>query len=101
MMLYNADHNIDAQTIQDLGLELTDEPINAQVAPDARIFKFPSLDEVYIMESDLYGNTMPKGSCFLVFNGNRGLVGKHLLVETLKSASVDGIKAIIETNSNA
>jgi hypothetical protein len=78
-----------------------DDNIDAQIAPDARVFKYPSLEKVYIMESDLYGNTMPKGSCFLVFDSHRGLVGKHLLVETLSSVGVEGIRSIIETNSNA
>jgi hypothetical protein len=101
MMIHPADHNIDAQTIREVGLLLTDEPINAQIAPDARVLKYPSLEKVYVMESDLYGNTMPKGSCFLVFDGHHGLVGKHLLVETLRSVGVEGIRSIIETNSNA
>ena len=51
------------------------------------------------MESDLYGNIMPKGSCFLAFNGKRGLIGKHLKVTTLKSASVEEIKKMIEANA--
>jgi len=51
------------------------------------------------MESDLYGNTMPKDSCFLAFNGKHGLIAKHLKVETLRNASVEEIKKLIEANS--
>ncbi len=91
--------NIDEETIRQVGLQQTDKPINAQIAPDARVFKYPFLEEVFIMESDLYGNTMPKDSCFLAFNGKHGLIGKHLKVETLKSASIDEIKKMIEANA--
>ena len=51
------------------------------------------------MESDLYGHTMPKDSCFLAFHGTHGLVGKHLTVEVLKNASVAVIKKLAEDNS--
>ena len=91
--------NLDENTIRQIGLQLTDKPINAQIAPDARVFKYPQLEDVFIMESDLYGNVMPKDSCFLAFNGKHGLVGKHLKVETLKSASVEAIRKMIEDNS--
>jgi hypothetical protein len=50
------------------------------------------------MESDLYGNKMPKDSCFLAFNGRHGLIGKHLKVETLKNATIKDIKEMIEIN---
>src|SRR5688572_5493233 len=91
--------NIDKETIRKVGLQLSDAPFNAQITPDARIFKYPGLSGVFIMESDLYGNTMPKGSCFLVFDGVHGLVGKHLLVETLKNASVEDIASMVDINS--
>jgi hypothetical protein len=51
------------------------------------------------MESDLYGNTMPKGSCFLAFEGNHGLIGTHLPVATLKQASVEEIRQMIAANA--
>jgi hypothetical protein len=89
-------NNIDAETIQALGLRLSDRPINAETALLARVFEYPFLENVYIMESDLYGNTMPKGSCFLAFKGQHGLIGKHLKVEALKQASVDDIKGMVE-----
>jgi hypothetical protein len=99
-MTDNNNFNIDQETIQRSGLIESDAPINAQIAPNARVFKYPHLDEVYIMESDLYGNPMPEGSCFLAFNGNHGFIGKHLEINTLKNASVDDIKSIVESNEN-
>jgi len=91
--------NLDDETIRQIGLLQTDNPINAQIAPDARVFRYPFLEDIYIMESDLYGNTMPKGSCFLAFSGKHGLIGMHLKVATLKSASVEEIKKMIEANA--
>src|SRR5688500_7606712 len=91
--------NISNQTIQQVGLQISHERINANIAEDARIFTYPGLDNVYIMESDLYGNTMPKGSCFLSFKGKHGLVGKHLSIETLTKLSAEEIKIIIDANS--
>ncbi len=93
------EQNIDEETIQKLGLRLSEKPVNASIAPNARVFEFTDLDNVFIMESDLYGNTMPKGSCFIAFHGRQGLMGKHLKVETLKHASLEDIKKIVESNS--
>ncbi|MBC7829488.1 MAG: hypothetical protein H7122_17215 [Chitinophagaceae bacterium] len=90
---------IDDETISKIGLRLSDEPINAQIAIDARVFEYPHLDYVFVMESDLYGNRMPKDSCFLAFNGTHGLIGKHLRVETLRNSSVDEIKLMVESNT--
>ncbi len=93
------DFNIDEETIRKVGLRLSDKHINAQMAPNARIFEYPYLENVFIMESDLYGNTMPKNSCFLAFYGEHGLIGKHLRVEKLINASVEDIKNIVESNN--
>src|SRR4051812_21242936 len=98
-MLQNKNYNIDDETIRELGLKLSDKDINAQIAPNARIFEYPHLSNVFIMESDLYGNTMPKNSCFLAFYGQHGLIGKDLSVETLRNASVDDIKSMVEMNN--
>lgn len=95
------DFNIDEETISKIGLRLSDKDINAQIAPDARVFEYPGLDNVFIMESDLYGNTMPEGTCFLAFFGHRGLIGRHLKIETLKSASKKEIEAMVESHSEA
>ncbi len=50
------------------------------------------------MENDLYGNVMPKDSCFLAYYGNHGLIGKHLKVETLFNASVSEIRDMVQSN---
>ena len=93
------DFNIDDNTIYEIGLQLSDKHINAQIAPDARIFEYPHLENVFVMESDLYGNVMPKNSCFLAFTGRNGLIGKRLSVETLKTSSVEDIKNLVEYNT--
>ena len=98
-MTNNEDFNIDDETIRKVGLQQSVKHINAQTAPNARIFEYPGLENVFIMESDLYGNTKPKGSCFLAFDSNHGLIGKHLKVETLKNASMEDIKKMVESNS--
>jgi hypothetical protein len=94
------DYTIDEETIERLGLRPTDKAVNAQIAPDARVFAYPLLENVFIMESDLYGNKMPKDSCFLAFTGQHGLVGMHIQVETLKNASPDDIRNMVENNSD-
>lgn len=91
--------NVDDETISSLGLQLSSRKINAQIAPNARVFEYPPLENVFIMESDLYGNRMPPGSCFLVFNGNHGLIGKHLLVKTLRNSDAATIKIMVEQNT--
>ena len=98
-MKNNKHFNIDNETISKIGLRLSHKHINAQIAPDARVFEYPGLDNVFVMESDLYGNAMPEGSCFLVSLGNHGLIGRHLKIETLKHASKEEIKAMIESHS--
>jgi hypothetical protein len=95
----NSDFNIDEAIINKLGLQLSQRPINAPLAQHARVFEFPDLEDIYIMESDLYGNTMPKGTCFLAFNGRNGLVGKHLKLETLRNASIEDIKTLVQKNT--
>lgn len=91
--------NIDDVTIRKLGLRLSNKSINAQIAPGARVFEYPGLDDIYIMESDLYGNMMPKDSCFLAFSGTHGLIGKHLKVETLMNLGPDEIRRMVESNT--
>lgn len=92
--------NIDDQTIMVLGLRRTYKHINAQTALSARVFEYPDLEEVYIMESDLYGNKMPKGLCFLAFNGQHGLIGKQVKIETLRTATVADIKQMVQANND-
>lgn len=92
------DMNIDKETISKLGLRPSDKAISLQISPEARVFEYPHLENVFIMESDLYGNTMPRGSCFLAFTGPHGLIGKHLKVEALKNATPVDIKNMVEEN---
>lgn len=92
-----ATYNIDEETISRLGLRLSDKHISLD--PSSRVFEYPHLDDVFIMESDLYGNKMPKDSCFLAFTGNHGMIGKHLYVETLKKSSVSDIQRIVQANT--
>jgi hypothetical protein len=91
--------NIDDATIKVVGLRLSDKHINAETALSARVFEYPHLPDVYIMESDLYGNRMPKDSCFLAFNGQHGMIGKDVKVETLKHLTVMEIKQMVEENN--
>ena len=97
-MLNNNGFNIDDETINKVGLKLSERPITAEIVQNGRVFEYPHLDNVYIMESDLYGNPMPKNSCFLAFYGKHGLIGEDLSVETLRNASVDDIKKIVEAD---
>lgn len=90
--------NLDRETIEQLGLRQSNKSINAHIAPEARIFEYPSIKNVYIMESDLYGNPMPEGSCFLAFEGRAGLMGKHIRIETLRNSSLEDIKKLVEDN---
>ena len=91
--------DIDDATIKAIGLRLTDNHVNAQTALSSRVFEYPHLPGVYIMESDLYGNKMPKDSCFLAFTGSHGMIGKHVKVETLKHSTVMDIKQMVEENN--
>jgi hypothetical protein len=93
------DYNIGVETIIKLGLKSGDKKINAQISRDARIFEYPDLENVFIMENDLYGNIMPKDYCFLAFYGNHGLIGKALRMETLSNSSVADIQAIVKSNT--
>jgi len=92
-------YNIDEETISQLSLRLSDKPVSSQIAPNTRVFEYPNLEDVFIMESDLYGNTMPKDTCFLAFPGRNGLIGKQLKIEILKKASMEEIKKMVEINS--
>lgn len=98
-MIKIPDYNIDDATISKIGLRLSDKTMNAQITSDARVFEYPHLDRVFVMESDLYGNLMPKDSCFLAFNGTHGLIGKHLKVETLRNATIEDIQVMVEANT--
>ena len=93
-------YNIDQETINQLGLTITTKQINAQSTPHARVFEYPNLDNVFIMENDLYGATMPEHSCFIAFNGRHGLVGRHLTIAELKKSTVEDIQKLVADNSD-
>lgn len=91
-------YNIDDETISKLGLIITTKEVNAPSTPHARVFEYPHLDNVFIMENDLYGTTMPEHTCFIAFNGRHGLVGKYLAIDELKSSTVEGIRKLVDDN---
>ena len=91
-------YNIDDETISKLGLIITTKEVNAPSTPHARVFEYPHLDDVFIMENDLYGTTMPEHSCFIAFNGRHGLVGKYLTIDELKSSTVEGLRKFVADN---
>ncbi|MCU7552932.1 hypothetical protein OCK74_27710 [Chitinophagaceae bacterium LB-8] len=97
-MLDTNQFNLDKDTIDQLGILRCYKNINAQIAPNARVFEYPNIENVYIMESDLYGNTMPKGSCFLAFEGRAGLMGIHITIATLRNSSIEDIRKLVEDN---
>ena len=92
-------YNIDEETISRLGLTKTDKQINSGRTPDARVFEYPQLENVFIMENDLYGAVMPEHSCFIAFNGRHGLMGKHITIDQLKNSSVEEIRTLVANNS--
>jgi hypothetical protein len=89
-------NNLSQEMIDLLGLRQTNKSINAQIALNARVFEYPHMDAVYIMESDLYGNTMPEGCCFLAFEGRAGLMGKHITIDALKNSTVEDVRKMVE-----
>jgi len=94
-----SEDTINSKTISQLGLRLSSKKINADACPEARVFEYPHLTNVFIMENDLYGNKMPDGSCFLAFYGKHGLIGKHLSVKKLINSSREEIKNLVACNN--
>lgn len=94
------DHfNLSVEVIEQLGLQQSHEDINAQIAPNARVFTYPGLQDVYVMESDLYGNPMPEGSCFLAFHGRVGLIGQHITIKALQNSTKEDIEKLVAANN--
>lgn len=93
-----AQSNLDTETVARLGLRPANKSINASISPEARVFEYPNIAHVYVMGSDLYGNTMPEGLCFLAFEGRAGLMGKHIKIDTLRNSSEEDIKKIVAEN---
>jgi hypothetical protein len=90
---------IDEETISKIGLRPAEQKISPPGAPFARIFEYPCLENVFVMESDLYGNSMPKHSCFLAFYGKHGFIGRELDLEILKTASPEEIRELVQRNA--
>lgn len=97
-MIDITDTNISRETISKVGLRLSHQAINADISPAARVFEYPHLKDVFVMENDLYGNVMPKDSCFLAFYGRHGLIGKQITVEKLRNATTDEIENLVKIN---
>ena len=91
--------NIDEETISRLGLTISHKQINSQITPYARVFEYPHLDNVFVMENDLYGATMPEHFCFIAFYGRNGLIGKPMSIDELKNASLEKIRKLVVDNS--
>ncbi len=49
--------NIDDETIKKIGLRLSEKRLNAETAIESRVFEYPHLENVFIMESDIYMET--------------------------------------------
>jgi hypothetical protein len=96
----NSNACINEAIIYKLGLQLSNKLINASIAPNSRVFDCPYLENVFVLESDLYGNRMPDNSCFLAFYGIHGLIGKELNFDTLNSAGIEDIKSIVKINAD-
>lgn len=86
--------------IRQLGLKPASNTINAQIAPSARVFEYPAVANVYLMENDLYGNAMPQGSLFLAFDGHSGMAGKHISIDTLMNSSAEDIRKMVADNDS-
>jgi hypothetical protein len=89
-------YHIDEEIINSVGLQPSDNPVSSQLATNARVYEFPTLDNVFVMESDFYGNPMPEGSCFLAVQGKRGLMGRRLRVETLRDCRTEEIQKMAQ-----
>jgi len=98
-MKNNTMNRINEEIIRQLGLQPSKLPSSIQAAQNARVFDYPTLENVYIMESDFYGNDLPEGLCFLAFQGRHGLLGTDLSVEQLRTASKEEIQKMVQTNT--
>ena len=89
---------IDEETILQLGL-LQVDPLSANPGIcTGRTFAYPNLENVYIMECDLYGNDIPADHCFLAFNGHHGLMGKNIKLDKLKQSGKEDIQEMVHSN---
>jgi len=88
---------VSKQVISNLSLQLTDK-LDTVSELTGKIYKYPNIKDVYILEKDLYGNSMPEGYCFLAFSGSHGMIGRQLSLKTLEKASEEDMRILIESN---
>jgi hypothetical protein len=96
-MLNVTERHIDEETIRSIGLRPSERAIMPQLTVNPRVFEFSDLEDVFVMEGDFYGNPMPQGSCFLVFPGRHGLLGRQLRLEKLRNASAEDIQKMVQS----
>ena|SRR5215217_3872008 len=96
-MINETANHIDEETISSVGLQPSDKLIGAQLTTNARVYEFSRLENVFVMENDLYGNPMPEGSCFLAVQGKHGLMGRHLSLEKLRNCSEEDIQKMVQS----
>jgi hypothetical protein len=95
-MINEATYHIKQEIVNQIGLQPTDIPAGSQLATNARVYKFRDMEHVFVLESDLYGNPMPEGSCFLAVQGKHGLMGRRLRVEKLRTCSAEEIQKMAQ-----
>ena len=98
-MINEATYHLDQEIVNHIGLKPADIPAKSQLATNARVYRFPSMENVFVMESDLYGNPMPEGLCFLAVQGKHGLMGRPLRVEKLRTRSTADIQKMAQSIS--
>ncbi|HZG23504.1 MAG TPA: hypothetical protein VEZ17_02930 [Chitinophagaceae bacterium] len=89
--------HVDDETINTVGLKLSEKPLSS-LPTNSRVFEYPELENVFIMDTDLYGNLLPDDFCFLAFYGQHGLIGNRLKVETLRNSPAHELRKIVERN---
>ena len=47
-MIDSSHINLDEETVTKLGLRLSDKHVNSEIAPDARVFEYPHLKDVFV-----------------------------------------------------
>ena len=77
-MTNNEEFSIDEETISKIGLRLSDKSSKAKITSEARVFDYPNLENFKTR--------------FTV------KIGKHLKVETLKNASPQDIRNMVDNH---
>jgi|SRR6476620_4138960 len=98
-MITTNNYTLDEEVVQFLALRLRLTPIEIDSTVTGRIFEYPHIPEVYILEDDLTGNRMPEGTCLLAFTDREKLEGVKLKIETLLISTPGDIKRLIQQAS--